>query len=158
MSRVVRWALSPRDCRVHLLVSAGDLPWGVLKARCGQVLPPGVARQQVGFPWAAHRTCATCAEIAKRPCSVPADRWVCPQDTLEDQSVRPAAGRPNTVREMWVRCRVDQHLHLLSARAALELAAMGCTVACCGALIITQELVLGGGGTACGMCLAVGCA
>lgn len=56
----------------------------------------------------------------------------------------------------WARCRVDQRLHSLGARAVLELTAMGCTVARCGALIITQELVLRTGGTACGMCLAAG--
>jgi hypothetical protein len=56
---------------------------------------------------------------------------------------------------MWVRCRVDQRLHLLGARAVLDLAAMGCTVACCGALIVTPELVLRAGGTPCGQCLAV---
>jgi hypothetical protein len=31
-----RWALPPLDGRVHLLVPAGDLPWGVLKTRCGE--------------------------------------------------------------------------------------------------------------------------
>jgi hypothetical protein len=57
-----------------------------------------------------------------------------------------------------LRCRVDRHLHLVTARVVLELAAMGCTVACCGALIVTPELVLRAGGTACGMCLATGSA
>jgi hypothetical protein len=38
MSSSARWALSPLDCLVHLLVPEGDHP-GVLKAQCGAVLP-----------------------------------------------------------------------------------------------------------------------
>jgi len=37
----MRWVCSPLDYQVHLLVPLSDLPWGVLKARCGEVLPPG---------------------------------------------------------------------------------------------------------------------
>jgi hypothetical protein len=36
-SRPARWALSPLDCQAHLLVR--DHPPGVLKPRCGEVLP-----------------------------------------------------------------------------------------------------------------------
>ncbi|MBV9143538.1 MAG: hypothetical protein JO115_21935 [Pseudonocardiales bacterium] len=39
MSTSARWACSPLDDQVHLLVPAGNHPWGVLKARCGHVLP-----------------------------------------------------------------------------------------------------------------------
>ncbi|MBV9011654.1 MAG: hypothetical protein JO272_06310 [Pseudonocardiales bacterium] len=79
MRGVVRWTLSPVDGRVHLLVLAGDLPWGVLKARCGAVLPSGSPWHERP-PGGAHRTCPTCAEIAERPTAVPVDRWVSPQD------------------------------------------------------------------------------
>jgi hypothetical protein len=152
----VRWALSPVDCRVHLLASTGDHPWGAPQARCGAVLPPQVACQPERSRWGAYRTCPTCALIAQRPVSVPAHPWAPrPPTTFEGQ---PGAGRRVTVRAMWVRCRVDQHLHLLGARAVLDLAALGFTVAYCGALLITPQLVVRGGGTACGQCLAAGSA
>lgn len=153
MRGVARWALSPVDCRVHLLVPVGDHPWGVLTARCGAVLLPQVARQPERSRRGAYRTCPTCALIAQRPVSVPVDPWVPrPQSIPEGQ---PGVGRREAVRAMWVRCRVDQHLHLLSARAVLDLAALGCAVACCGALLITPQLVVRAAGTACGQCLAV---
>jgi hypothetical protein len=148
------WALSPLDCQVHLLVIAGDLPWGVLKARCGQVLlPPVPRRQQERSPGSAHRTCPTCALIARRPCSVPTDPWVPSPQTPDRQPA--AAGHPNTVvRAIWVRRAGDENLHLLSARAVLDLAAMGCALACCSALLTTQDLAPRGWGTPCPTCLA----
>lgn len=157
MRGLKRWALSPMDCRVHLLVPAGDLPGGVLKAQCGAVLLLRGPRQQERSPGGAHRTCATCAEIAQRPSVVPADPWVPrPQTTPGDQPV--GAGHRHTVRAMWVCCRGDQHLHLLTARAVLDLAAMGCTVACCGALLTIEELALPAVGPACPTCLLAGSA
>jgi len=142
------------DGQVHLLVVAGDLPWGVAKARCGAVLPSGIPCQHERSPSGAHRTCPTCAQIVKRPTSVPVDRWVCSQDTAEGQSVAAAAGRPKTVRVMWVRCRVDEQLHLLNPRAALRLAG-GCVVALCGVLLVIQDVAVRGGGTPCSTCLVV---
>ena len=56
---------------------------------------------------------------------------------------------------IWARCRVDEGLHLLVPRAVLQLAAHGCAVAWCGALLLTQELVVRGSGTACRQCLHV---
>jgi hypothetical protein len=118
---LVRWAYSPLDCRVHLLMPAADLPWGVFKARCGAVLPSEGRRQHEQPPGGAHRTCPTCALIARRPVSVPADRW------LDSQSV-------------------------------LGIAAQGCALAWCGALLTTQDLALRGMGTPCSTCLAAGSA
>lgn len=156
MKGLVRWVLSPLDCRVHLLIPAADLPWGVLKARCGAVLPTGVARRHERPPGGAHRTCPTCAEIAKRPCSVPADRWVSPQGALDGRPV--AAGHRDTVRAAWARCAVDKRLHLLDSRSVLEIAAQGCALASCGALLTTQNLALRGVGTPCPTCLVAGSA
>jgi hypothetical protein len=153
---LVRWAYSPLDCRVHLLMPAADLPWGVFKARCGAVLPSEGRRQHEQPPGGAHRTCPTCALIARRPVSVPADRWVSPQGTPEGQPV--AAGRGMTVRAAWARCAVDERLHLLGSRSVLELAAQGCALAWCGALLTTQDLALRGTGTPCSTCLAAGSA
>ena len=156
MRGLVRWAYSPLDCRVHLLMPAADLPWGVFKARCGAVLPSEGRRQHEQPPGGAHRTCPTCALIARRPVSVPADRWVSPQGTPEGQPV--AAGRGMTVRAAWARCAVDERLHLLDSRSVLELAAQGCALAWCGALLTTQDLALRGTGTPCSTCLAAGSA
>ena len=155
MRGVARWALSPVDCQVHLLVPAGDLPWGVLTARCGAVLPSRSPHQRERSRWGAHRTCPTCALIAKRPASVPADRWVSPQAPTWGQPV--AAGRRDTTRVMWVRCRVDEQLHLINPRAALKLAG-GCAVALCGALLVIHDVALRGWGTPCPTCLVAGSA
>jgi hypothetical protein len=38
VSEPLRWVLSPLDYRMHVLVD-GDQPRGVVKARCGAVLP-----------------------------------------------------------------------------------------------------------------------
>lgn len=153
-----RWALSPLDCQVHLLVIAGDLPWGVLKAQCGQVLlPPVPRRQQERSSRSAHRTCPTCALIARRPRAVPTDPWVPSPQTAERQPT--AAGHPNTVlRAIWVRRADDENLHLLSGRAVLDLASISCALACCGALLTTQDLAPRGWGTPCLRCLAAGSA
>lgn len=43
MSSSARWARSPLDYHTHLLLPEGDHPTGVLQARCGAVLPTGVA-------------------------------------------------------------------------------------------------------------------
>ena len=40
MSRPAHWALSPLDLQAHLLLAEGRHPKGVLKARCGHLLPP----------------------------------------------------------------------------------------------------------------------
>jgi len=154
-----RWALSPLDYQVHLLVPAGNHPWGVLKARCGVLLPLGSPSQPDRSSWGVHRPCRTCLVIAQRPCSVPTEDWVAtPQDTPEGPS--PAPGRPTLARAMWVRCLVDGQLHLLSARAVVEVATMGCTLAWCGTLLTIQELSLPrrGWGAPCLECLAAGSA
>jgi hypothetical protein len=39
VSRAARWALSPLDLQAHLLLPEGCHPKGVLKARCGHLLP-----------------------------------------------------------------------------------------------------------------------
>jgi hypothetical protein len=39
MTRSARWALSPMDACVHLMVPTGEHPPGVLPARCGHLLP-----------------------------------------------------------------------------------------------------------------------
>lgn len=153
--RALRWALSPLDGQAHLLVPAGDLPWGVLQARCGALLPTGVARQHERPPAGAHRSCPTCAQIARSPVSVPATPWVPnPQATARGQP--DGAGARDTLRVAWARCPVEQHLHLLTARAILDLASKSCALACCGTLILTPTLVLRGSGPPCGQCLIAG--
>jgi len=93
------WALSPMDCQVHLLAPASDHPWGVLKARCGHLLPSG-PRQHERSPWGAHRTCPTCAVLARRPTSVPEERWVRNQDTAGP----PRCPLPLSEGRQWGRC------------------------------------------------------
>jgi hypothetical protein len=39
VSRPAHWALSPLDLQAHLLLAEGCHPKGVLKARCGHLLP-----------------------------------------------------------------------------------------------------------------------
>lgn len=56
-------------------------------------------------------------------------------------------------RALWARCPLDKRLHLLSARAVLQLAALGYAR---GVLLTTQDLILRGVGTPCAQCLAAG--
>jgi hypothetical protein len=59
MSRPARWAFSPLDYTAHLLLCDGDHPPGVLKARCGHLLPVAAAVHE--HP--AGRTCPQCALV-----------------------------------------------------------------------------------------------
>ena len=56
MSRAAQWALSPLDLQAHLLLSEGCHPKGVLKARCGHLLPLMVMR----FAEFSARKCTDC--------------------------------------------------------------------------------------------------
>jgi hypothetical protein len=44
VNRPAPWALSPLDLQAHLLLDEGCHPKGVLKARCGHLLPLRVRR------------------------------------------------------------------------------------------------------------------
>jgi len=123
--------------------------------RCGQALPPEGPRPHVASARDGHRPCPRCALIARRPISVPGDPWV-PSPPLTPGSQPAPAGQRETVRVAWARCGLDGRLHLLTARAVLDIATLGCALACCGALVLTPRLVLRGVGTPCGGCLAVG--
>jgi hypothetical protein len=158
VNRSVRWAYSPLDCQVHLLVPAGDHSWGVLTARCGHLLPAG-AHQHEQPPWSRRRTCPLCAVISRRHASVPRDLWAMPPwGTLGPHSVSLPPGRRTTAQVMWARCPVDERLHLLSTRAVLAVAAGSSAVAWCGALLIAQVQVQDGSGTPCPEYLAAGSA
>jgi hypothetical protein len=50
------WALSPLDLQAHLLLAEGCHPQGVLKARCGHLLPLRVMR----FAEVSARQCTDC--------------------------------------------------------------------------------------------------
>ena len=56
MNRPAHWALSPLDLQAHLLLAEGCHPKGVLKARCGHLLPLGVMR----FAEVSARKCTDC--------------------------------------------------------------------------------------------------
>jgi hypothetical protein len=59
----------------------------------------------------------------------------------------------------WVRCPVDEQLHLLGPAAVLKAVAWGYAHALCGRLIIAEDLTLrGSSGAPCGSCLATGTA
>jgi hypothetical protein len=45
-----RWARSCLDYHAHLLSPEGEHPSGVLKARCGAVLPTGVTQHEAPRP------------------------------------------------------------------------------------------------------------
>ena len=154
MSPPVRWVLSPVDARVHLVVPAGDLPWGVSKARCGEVLPAGSPHQPERPPWAEHRICITCAQIARRPASIPRSPWV-PSLPVSSGGEPGGTGCSAATRVMWVRCRVDEQLHLIHSRAVFRLAG-GCAVAVCGVLLVLSDVALRAAETPCSTCLVVG--
>jgi hypothetical protein len=56
VNRPAHWALSPLDLQAHLLLAEGCHPKGVLKARCGHLLPLGVRR----FAEVSARKCTDC--------------------------------------------------------------------------------------------------
>ncbi len=60
MSRPAQWALSPLDLQAHLLLAEGCHPKGVLKARCGHLLPLMVMR----FAEFTARKCTHCHLIS----------------------------------------------------------------------------------------------
>ncbi|MCA1705856.1 MAG: hypothetical protein LC808_22375 [Actinobacteria bacterium] len=61
MSRPARWAFSPLDYAAHLLLCDGDHPPGVLKARCGELLPTVAAK----FDHPVGRICPVCELITR---------------------------------------------------------------------------------------------
>ncbi|MBV9162362.1 MAG: hypothetical protein JO281_12595 [Pseudonocardiales bacterium] len=67
-----RWALSPLDCQAHLLVR--DPPPGVLKPRCGEVLPTVAVPPQRPTP--SGRWCVRCVRTSPKSVTrFPAGRW-----------------------------------------------------------------------------------
>jgi hypothetical protein len=56
VSGPAHWALSPLDLQAHLLLAEGCHPKGVLKARCGHLLPLMVRR----FAQVSARKCTDC--------------------------------------------------------------------------------------------------
>jgi hypothetical protein len=56
VSRPAHWALSPLDLQAHLLLAEGCHPKGVLKARCGHLLPLMAMR----FAEFSARNCTDC--------------------------------------------------------------------------------------------------
>ena len=60
MSRPARWALSPLDLQAHLLLPEGCHPKGVLKARCGHLLP----MRAIQFAQTFARKCSECHLIS----------------------------------------------------------------------------------------------
>ncbi|MGH4008033.1 MAG: hypothetical protein ACRDTH_07720 [Pseudonocardiaceae bacterium] len=56
MNCPAQWALSPLDLQAHLLLAEGCHPKGVLRARCGHLLPLGVMR----FAEVSARKCTDC--------------------------------------------------------------------------------------------------
>jgi hypothetical protein len=56
VSRPAQWALSPLDLQAHLLLPEGSHPKGVLKARCGHLLP----MRAIQFAQLSARKCSEC--------------------------------------------------------------------------------------------------
>jgi hypothetical protein len=60
VSRPAQWALSPLDLQAHLLLPEGSHPKGVLKARCGHLLP----MRAIQFAQLSARKCTECHLIS----------------------------------------------------------------------------------------------
>jgi hypothetical protein len=56
VNRPTHWALSPLDLQAHLLLPEGSHPKGVLKARCGHLLP----LRAIQFAQVSARKCTEC--------------------------------------------------------------------------------------------------
>jgi hypothetical protein len=113
-----RWAISPTDGRTHVLLPVGDHPLGMFQARCGHLLPQGVALHEC-LP--GLLLCVRClwrylVPAPAFPGTIPAGRRLrdAPESTPDGQPVplRHNAGR--TAHRM-------RHLHLFApARASIE--------------------------------------
>lgn len=57
MNGLTRWAICTTDGRAHVLVPVGDHPLEVFQARCGHLLPRGIAHHE-GLP--GRLLCVTC--------------------------------------------------------------------------------------------------
>jgi hypothetical protein len=113
-----QWAISPTDGRTHVLLPVSDRPLGMLQARCGHLLPQGVALHEC-LP--GLLLCVRCLwwDLVPAPAfpgTIPAGRRLrdAPESTPDGQPVplRHNAGR--TAHSM-------RHLHLLApTRASIE--------------------------------------
>ena len=54
---------------------------------------------------------------------------------------------------LWVRCLMDQRLHLLDRQSVLDIAEIGCALARCGVLLLIPEVALHPAGEPCPACL-----
>jgi hypothetical protein len=87
--RSTRWAISPLDYTVHLLVSEGDQPLGVLQARCGHLLPTVVHQLDQPPPGS---PCEDCRLIFLADCALHAAAAQLADALTARPRSRPAAG------------------------------------------------------------------
>jgi hypothetical protein len=99
-----QWAISPTDGRTHVLLPVSDRPPGMLQARCGHLLPQGVALHEC-LP--GLRLCVTClwcylVPASAFPRTTPAGRRLrdAPESTPGGQPVPAPALR-------WAPCPLD---------------------------------------------------
>jgi hypothetical protein len=100
VSGLTRWVICPTDGQAHVLVPVGDRPLGVLKARCGHLLPRVIAQHE-GLP--GRLLCVSCLWWDLLPAPVfprriPAGRRLsdAPESTPGGQPV-PVEGKDQTV-------------------------------------------------------------
>jgi hypothetical protein len=99
-----QWAISPTDGRTHVLLPVSDRPLGMLQARCGHLLPQGLALHEC-LP--GLRLCVTClwcylVPASAFPRTIPAGRRLrdAPESTPGGQPVPAPALR-------WAHCPLD---------------------------------------------------
>jgi hypothetical protein len=157
MSDPTRWATSPTDGRMHMLLPVGDRPPGMFQARCGHLLPVEVTQRKRLRGRLLCVTCLWCSRVPAPvcPCKIPAGRWLrdAPEPTPGGQPV------PVPVPPQWARCPVDQHLHPLTPAQAVAAGIEGHRRAGCGRLIPRSALTIDNPAAAlCVSCVAVGTA
>lgn len=116
MIRATRWAISPLDCAVHLLMREGDHPLGVFQARCGHLLPTVVHQRDQPPPGTSCEDCrlifladcalhAAAAQLAGALQRAPDSGW----PPVEPAPVMlPAAGRPPSHNSDGCQCVVHE--------------------------------------------------
>jgi hypothetical protein len=145
VNSATRWVICPTDGQTHSLLPVGDHSPGMLAARCGHLLPVGVAQYEQLPGW---QLCVSClwrylvptgvfppeSPAGRRsnpegapPCGVPSGQPV----PVADAEIS-APGCPVLPLPRWARCPLDQHVHLLSPEVVAVAGGEGHGYAGCG--------------------------
>lgn len=166
-----QWVLSPGDSQTHLL--AEDPPQGVLKARCGHLIPAGpLGPSRHDEPRNQLTVCPTCALISIQageplfPLEFPAGRRLSasapsvPGDQPDPTPVERVAAvlakaGTHLPPPRWVQSLLTDRQHVLTAHGVAQAAADGRVHAVCGYRMDTDQIGPPSDGPLCMGCVEI---